>query len=114
MVPGIIGSAPILPVKDAARSVDWYLNRLGFIGAALYGEPPNFGIIHRDEHYLMFCTSPPEKIVPNWKIVDKTSNVYFWVDDVDALYAEYTASGATIDYDPDDYDISFGQVMKSS
>lgn len=52
--------------------------------------------------------------------------MYFWVDDIDALYAEYQASGATIDFtlyatpwgtrefgvqDIDGYDIAFGQVV---
>ena len=66
------------------------------------------------------------KLIPNWKIVDKTWNVYFWVDDADALYHEVQKRGAIIDYtiyttpwgtrefgvqDLDDHDIAFGQVL---
>jgi len=53
-------------------------------------------------------------------------NMYFWVDDADALYAEFLASGAIIDYgmgvkaygvkefgvrDLDGHDIGFGEIL---
>ena len=67
-----------------------------------------------------------ERIVPNWKIVDKTWNAYIRVDDADAIYAEVQELGAEIDYtiydaphgfrefgvqDPDGHDIAFGQPL---
>ncbi|HEY6503841.1 MAG TPA: VOC family protein [Chitinophagaceae bacterium] len=122
----LTASAPILLVKDVVHSSNWYRDKLGFEIVSLYGYPPHFSILRRDGHYLMFCKCLPEKIVANWKLVDKTSNVYFWVDDVEKLYEEYKASGATIDWhlciqpygvkefginDPDEYDIAFGQVL---
>ena len=54
-------------------------------------------------------------------------DAYFWVDDAEAIYAEFQASGANIDYslyvaphgvkefgiqDLDDHDIAFGQVIR--
>lgn len=66
-------------------------------------------------------------IRPNWTIVDKMWNVYFWVDDAAALYGELQQRGATIDYwlydaphgcrefgiqDLDGYDIAFGQILR--
>lgn len=68
----------------------------------------------------------PEKIVPHWKIRDKTWNAYFWVDDAERLYGEMKAKGAHIDYelciqpygcrefgiqDLDGHDIGFGEVL---
>lgn len=65
-------------------------------------------------------------LVPNWRIVDGMWDVYFWVDDVDAIYQELKGRGATIDYelgikpygvkefgvqDLDDHDIAFGQLL---
>ena len=52
---------------------------------------------------------------------------YFWVDDAEAIYAEFQNSGAIIDYtlynalghqefgvqDLDDHDIAFGQIPRS-
>ncbi|MEI9911557.1 MAG: VOC family protein [Bacteroidota bacterium] len=122
----LTASAPILLVKDVIYSANWYRDKLGFEIAGFYGEPPGFAIIQRDHMYVMFCKCPLEKIIANWKVVDKTSNVYFWVDDVEKLYEEYKASGATIDWDlctqpygvkefgindPEEYDIAFGQVI---
>ncbi len=65
-------------------------------------------------------------IVPYWKISEGLWNAYFWVDDVEALFAEVKSRGATIDYglcdqfygvrefavrDPDEQEIGFGQVL---
>src|SRR5690606_15907251 len=97
-MPRILASAPVLLVKDVVHSANWYRDKLGFIITGLYGEPPNFAILHRDEHYIMFSHAPAKDIKPNWKIVDKTWNVYFWVQDVETLYRQFIDSGATIDY----------------
>ena len=68
----------------------------------------------------------PGHIVPHWTVSDRLCNVYFWVNDADALYREVKERGAKIDYDLcdqpygcrefgiqdlDGYDISFGQVI---
>lgn len=122
----IISSASILLVKDVVTSAEWYRDKCGFRIDNYYGEPPSFVILNRDGYYLMFAKCDPGKIVPNWKSVQATSNVYFWVDDVEAIYKEFLSGGATIDYelciqpygvkefginDPDGYDIAFGQVI---
>jgi uncharacterized glyoxalase superfamily protein PhnB len=79
-----------------------------------------------DAVILLALTDQPDRIVPNWKIVDMTWNVYIRVDDADAIYAEVQERGAGIDYtiydaphgfrefgvqDPDGYDIAFGQPL---
>ena len=68
-------------------------------------------------------------IVPHYKVVENLWNVYFWVDDVEALYREVKGRGARIDYelcnqpygcrefgvqDLDGYDIAFGQDIDAS
>ena len=123
----IISSASILLVKDVTVSAEWYRDKCGFTIQNYYGYPPAFCIISRDGYCLMFAKCPAEKIVPNWKNVQKTSNVYFWVDDVETLYKEFVSGGATIDWDlciqpygvkefgindPDGYDIAFGEIIK--
>jgi catechol 2,3-dioxygenase-like lactoylglutathione lyase family enzyme len=126
-MPKITAAAPVLLVKDVTVSAEWYRDKLGFTIVEYYGTPPNFVITQRDGHYLMFRKSENE-FKPNWKIVEKTSDVYFWVDDVETLYKEFIKSGAKIDYelytapygvrefgvnDPDEYDISFGEIIKT-
>jgi uncharacterized glyoxalase superfamily protein PhnB len=119
--------APILLVADIIKATDYYRDQLGFDYIRLYGEPPNFAIIARDDCRIMLARADdPSGILPNWKIQSKTSSIYFWVEDIDALYAEYQSSGAEIDYmlyttpwgirefgvqDIDGYDISFGQPV---
>jgi uncharacterized glyoxalase superfamily protein PhnB len=128
-MPSITAAATILLVKDSVHSANWYRDKLGFTIVAIYEDYNHFAIIQRDGHYLMFVKTDEKLIKPLWKIVDKTSNVYFWVDDAETLYKEFIASGATIDYelyttpwgtkefginDPDEYDISFGEIIRKS
>jgi predicted enzyme related to lactoylglutathione lyase len=113
----------VLLVADVDRSVAYYRDRLGF-ECETYGDPPDFVTANRDgQTILLALCSEPDRIVPNWKIVDKTWNVYIRVDDADAMYAEVQERGAEIDYttyeaphgfrefgvqDPDGHDIAFG------
>ena len=123
----IIGSAPILLVKDVVASANYYQDKVGFSYDRFWGEPPCFCILWRDSFHLMLSQVEDTKyIVPHHKVVDKMWNVYFWVDDSASLYAELQERGATIDYelcdqpygcrefgiqDLDGYDIAFGQDL---
>ena len=124
----IIGSAGVLLVKDVVAAADYYRDKLGFHYDRLWGEPPDFAMLFRDSYCVMLSqVDDPSKIVPHWKVVNQMWNLYFWVDDVDAIYAEMQASGAIIDYslgmkpygvkefgvqDLDGHDIAFGQNME--
>jgi len=126
-MPKITASAPVLLVRNVAASAKYFQEHVGFQRANLIGEPPTFCILEWGDFYLMLAQADGDKIVPFWKIQDKTPNAYFWVDDADALYAEMKAKGAKMDYgpctqpygirefgiqDPDEHDISFGQVLR--
>ena len=124
----IIGSAGVLLVKDVVAAADYYRDKLGFHYDRLWGEPPDFVILRRDGYSVMLSqVDDPAKVVPHWKVVHQMWNLYFWVDDVDAIYAEMQASGAIIDYtlgmkpygvkefgvqDLDGHDIAFGQNVE--
>jgi len=123
----IIGSAPILLVKDVVKSANYYRDKIGFNYERLWGDPPNFCILHRDEFSLMLSqVHNPKHVVPHYKVVHQMWNVYFWVDDAKKIYDEFVQSGAKIDYhlseknygclefgiqDLDGYDIAFGQEL---
>jgi uncharacterized glyoxalase superfamily protein PhnB len=123
-MPALLGISPVLLVADVARAVEYYRDRLGF-RCDVYGEPPDFVVAERDAATILLALCrDPERIVPNWRIVDKVWNAYIRVDDVDAIYAEVQERGAEIDYtlydapsgfrefgvqDPDGHDIAFGQ-----
>ena len=127
--PGIVGSAPILLVKDVVASANYYRDKVGFAYEQFWGEPPCFCILWRDKFNLMLSqVDDPKFIIPHYKVVERIWNVYFWVNDADALYAELKSRGASIDYelcdqpygcrefgiqDLDGYDIAFGQDIDS-
>ncbi len=123
----IIGSAPILLVKDVVAAANYYRDQVGFRYERFWGEPPDFCILERDGYHLMLAqVADARAVVPHWKVRTNMWNVYFWVDDVRAMYEELQARGAKIDYelgmqpygvlefgiqDLDGYDIAFGQVV---
>ena len=125
--PKLIGSAPILLVKDVVASANYYRDKVGFSYERFWGEPPCFCILWRDKFHLMLSqVADPQAIVPHYKVVEKMWNVYFWVDDAKAMYDELVQRGAIIDYelcdqpygcrefgiqDLDGYDIAFGQDL---
>jgi predicted enzyme related to lactoylglutathione lyase len=122
----LTGSSAVLLVSDIARAVEFWRERLGF-ECETYGDPPDFASARRDDaSVLLALCGNPSAIVPNWKIVHNTWNVYIRVDDADAIYAELQERGAPIDYtiydaphgfrefgtqDPDGHDIAFGQPL---
>ena len=124
----IIASAPILLVADVVASATHYRDKLGFQYDRFWGEPPGFCMPRRDNHVVMLSqASDPKHVVPHYKLVHGMWNIYFWVDDVEAIYEELKGRGATIDYeigiktygckdfgvqDLDGYDIAFGQVIE--
>ncbi|MEO0964758.1 MAG: VOC family protein [Planctomycetota bacterium] len=144
----LLGTSAVLLVRDALASAEYFRDKAGFTIGGLWPDPssepdagpPCFAIVHRDGMCLMLADHDPDRpltppgdpaaagvpYLPNWKHRDKTAQVYFWVDDVDALYAELMERGATHDFGPcdqphgcrefgiqdlDDHDVVFGQVI---
>jgi catechol 2,3-dioxygenase-like lactoylglutathione lyase family enzyme len=123
----LTGSSAVLLVADIDRSAAYYRDRLGF-SCELHGDPPDFIVARRDDVIVLMAHCPdPERIVPNWRIVDNVWNLFIRVDDVDAIYAELRERGATIDYtlynapsgfrefgvqDPDGHDIAIAQPIE--
>lgn len=128
-MPRILGSAPVLLVRDVVASANYFRDRLGFAYDRLWGDPPDFCMVARDGHVVMLSQAPAgAALVPHWRVVHQMWNAYFWVDDARALHDELVARGATIDYglglkpygvlefgvqDLDDHDIAFGQVVEA-
>ncbi len=120
--------APVLLVRDVVASANYFRDKLGFTFDRLWGAPPNFCMVRRDGQTVMLSQAPAKaNLVPHWRVVEQMWNVYFWVEDVEALYVEYKQSGAKIDYelglkpygvkefgvqDLDGHDIAFGQIVE--
>lgn len=125
--PRLTSSAPVLLVRDVVAAANHYRDALGFTYERFWGEPPNFVILKRDGLHLMLSQAPSVfGLVPHWKVNHGMWNVYFWTDNVDALFADFQQRGAKIDYglgnkpygirefgiqDLDGHDIGFGQPI---
>lgn len=120
------GIAPVFLVKDMEANIAFWIDKLGF-DAERYGDPVNFAIVFRGGARVMLSLAAADsELVPNWKIAEKTSNAFIWVDDAKSMYEEIIDRGAPIDWelyeapwgglefgtqDPDGRDIAFGQVL---
>ena len=127
--PRLVGSAPILLVRDVVASANYYRDQVGFTINGMWGDPPGFCILERDGYCLMLSYVDDEDAIrPHYKVVESMWNVYFWVNDADAMYRELKERGASIDYelceqpygcrefgiqDLDGYDIAFGQDLSA-
>jgi uncharacterized glyoxalase superfamily protein PhnB len=84
--------APQFFSVDIPRTLAYYKNKLGFECLSTWQDPPVYAIVARDERAIHFrCAEPP---TPNpEKFADELLDAYLFVEDVDALYAEYKARG---------------------
>jgi uncharacterized glyoxalase superfamily protein PhnB len=84
--------APQFFTTDMGVTLNYYSDKLGFDCVSTWQDPPVYAIVVRDGHRIHFrCADPP---TPNpEKYDDELLDAYVFVDDVDALYAEYEARG---------------------
>jgi uncharacterized glyoxalase superfamily protein PhnB len=84
--------APLFFTMDIPRTLAYYQDKLGFQCLGTWQDPPVYAIAGRDEHVIHFrCAEPP---TPNPdKYSDELLDAYVFVEDADALYAEYAGRG---------------------
>jgi uncharacterized glyoxalase superfamily protein PhnB len=84
--------APQFFTTDIPATVEWYKNKLGFECLGTWQDPPVYAIVARDGHAIHFrCAEPP---TPNSaKFREELLDAYLYVEDADALHAEYAARG---------------------
>jgi catechol 2,3-dioxygenase-like lactoylglutathione lyase family enzyme len=117
--------ATVLLVDDVARATEYYRDALGFEVERFEANPDHYGYARRDGreiHFACFRGAGPR---PNSETVPPDMfDVYFGVDDVEALHEEFLRRGAELlhgpvdqDYgqrelrvrDPEGYILAFGQ-----
>lgn len=99
----ILSSAHYFHVADLTKAVEFYRDVLGFPRQKLYGEPPFFAIVGRDNENVMLAQAPdPAMVTPAAKRVGSPDawDAYFWVEDARALYDEFRARGAVVGEEP--------------
>jgi len=87
--------APQFFTTDMQATLAYYVDALGFECLGTWHDPPVYAIAARDAHRIHFrCAEPP---APNPdKYADELLDAYLFVEDADALYAEYVARGVEV------------------
>ena len=83
---------PLFFTMDIPATLAYYKDKLGFECLGTWQEPPVYAIVARDKHAIHFrCAKPPTANPDKYR--GELLDAYLFVDDADALYAEYTARG---------------------
>ncbi len=84
--------APLFFTEDIPTTLAYYKNKLGFECLGTWHNPPVYAIVARDQKAIHFrCAAPP---TPNPdKYRDELLDAYVFVEDADALYAEFAGHG---------------------
>jgi ankyrin repeat protein len=84
---------PVLKVGNLAAALDYYVSKLGFRKRFEWGSPATFASVSRNDVEIFL--SQEERVGP--------TSLSVFVQDVDALYDDYQASGALIRRPPFDF-----------
>jgi predicted enzyme related to lactoylglutathione lyase len=91
--------APYFIVQDVVASANYYRDKLGFHYERIWNDPPSFCMVKRSGIIIMLAQlDEPAAIRPN-RFVDPEGgawDAYIWIDDADALRAEFKSRGVTI------------------
>ena len=125
------GIAPYFIVADVVATANYYRDQLGFQYERFWNEPPSFCMVYRHGVVIMLAQLEETGAMRPNHIVDPEGSAwdcYIWVDDVNALYAEFKEKGVKIardicdqvygcrDFDVEDcngYRLAFGQDMQA-
>ena len=83
---------PVFFTEDIPATLAYYKEKLGFECLGTWSDPPVYAIIARDGQAIHFRCAEPPKPNPD-KYADELIDAYLFVEDADALYAEYAAEG---------------------
>lgn len=91
--------APYFVVDDVVATANYYRDKLGFAYDRFWNEPPSFCMVYRNGIVIMLARlEHPGVMHPN-RLVDPEGeawDAYVWVDDADALYAEFKSKDVRI------------------
>ena len=94
----MIRAMPVLQVADVAKSESFYCETLGFYSHGTWGDGPDFAIVQRGKVTFALDRSQDGGPIP----VNQYWAAYLYVEDADALCAEYRARGVEIVRGPED------------
>src|SRR5204863_5865101 len=84
--------APLFFTIDIPATLAYYTGKLGFECLGTWQDPPVYAIVARDQQAIHFRHAEPPTANPD-KYRDELLDAYIFVENADALYAEYAAHG---------------------
>jgi uncharacterized glyoxalase superfamily protein PhnB len=84
--------APVFFTMDIPATLAYYKDKLGFECMGTWHDPPVYAIVARDGHAIHFRCAEAPTANPD-KYPDELLDANVFVEDADALYAEYSARG---------------------
>src|SRR5258708_39235875 len=91
--------APYFIVDDVLTTADYYRDKLGFDYKRLWGEPPCFCMVMRSGVVIMLGQLEDAGVMRPNHVVDPEGgawDAYIWIDNADALNAEFKSKGVKI------------------
>ena len=83
---------PVFLASDIPRTIAYYSEKLGFECLGTWSDPPVYAIVARDQRVIHFrCAAPPTPSPDKYE--EELLDAYIYVEDADALYAEFAAKG---------------------
>jgi catechol 2,3-dioxygenase-like lactoylglutathione lyase family enzyme len=105
-------AAPSFAVADVFETAEYYRDVLGFSFDGVWGNPPSFVILERDDVRVMMKQVKPEALpTPPAKRSGEQIDMYLYATNVRALAEELTAKGANIVEGPVDRIIYGGREL---
>ena len=84
--------APLFFTTDIPATLAYYKDKLGFECLGTWQDQPVYAIMARDRQVIHFrCAEPPTANPDKYRA--ELLDAYLFVEDADALYAEYAALG---------------------
>ena len=91
--------APYFVVDDVVATANFYRDKLGFTYPRFWNEPPSFCMVKREGIVIMLAQLEATGVMRPNRIVDPEGgawDAYIWVDDADALHAEFKSKGVNV------------------
>jgi predicted enzyme related to lactoylglutathione lyase len=91
--------APFFIVDDVVATANFYRDKLGFHYERFWGDPPCFCMVKRNGIIIMLSQFAKAGLMRPNHAVDPEGgawDAYVWIEDADALYAEFKAKGVKI------------------
>lgn len=91
--------APYFIVDDVVTSANYYRDKLGFHYERFWGDPPGFCMVKRSGIVIMLSHVGRTGVMHPNRLADPEGgawDAYVWVENADALHAEFTSKGVTI------------------